>query len=179
MKKLSATARLTSCAMTTALGVLFMFAASTLPAGRLGFLFLASLVIWIPLGERNGLLPALLCYLATAAVTFLIVPNKLYFALYAGFFGLYGFIKLGVDTVIGDRIIAFIIKLIIMNAIAAAGVYFGSKIIGQNVFSLIPEYPIFLMILVTEAAFIAYEILYSLLIRLFDEHLRTVIIPRR
>ncbi|MBR5087956.1 MAG: ATP-dependent Clp protease ATP-binding subunit, partial [Ruminiclostridium sp.] len=57
---------------------------------------------------------------------------KLYFALYAGFFGLYGFIKLGVDTVIGDRIIAFIIKLIIMNAIAAAGVYFGSKIIGQN-----------------------------------------------
>ena len=36
MKKLSTTARLTSCAMTAALGVLFMFAAGMVPAGRLG-----------------------------------------------------------------------------------------------------------------------------------------------
>ena len=63
--------------MATALGVLFMYAASLTPVGRLPFCFLASLVIWIPLNERGGLLPALLCWLATAGVTFLIVSNKL------------------------------------------------------------------------------------------------------
>lgn len=179
MKKISPVTRLTVSAMTTALGVLFTFAASVIPAGRLGFLFLASLVIWIPLNERGGLLPAILCFLATAAITFFMIPNKLYFGLYVLIFGIYGFIKLGVDRLFADRFIAFVVKLIIMNGLAALGLIVASKVLGQNALSMIPEYPLWLMIAAIEVFFIAYELLYSLLIKLFDDRLRDVIIPRR
>ncbi|MBQ5488533.1 MAG: hypothetical protein IIT70_06750, partial [Clostridia bacterium] len=178
MKKLSPATRLTVSAMTTALGVLFMFAASVIPAGRLGFCFLASLVIWIPLNERGGLLPAILCYLATAAIVFFLISNKLWFGLYLLLFGLYGFIKLGVDRLFSDRFIAFVVKVIIMNGLAALGLIIASKVLGQNALSMVPEYPLYLMIPVLEVFFIAYELLYSVLIKLFDEHLRDVIIPR-
>ena len=178
-KKISATARLTSCAMTAALGVLFMFAASMLPAGRLGFCFLASLVIWIPLNERGGLVPALLCYAATAAITFLIVPNKLFFGAYVIFIGLYGFMKLGVDMLFADRVIAFVVKLIIMNGLAALALFLASKLLGQNALSMIPEYPLYLVIPALEIAFALYELLYSFCIKVFDEKLREIIIPRR
>ncbi len=178
-KRLSPTARLTSAAMTTALGVLFMFAASLVPTGRLALLFLASVVIWIPLNERGGVGMALLCYLATAGVTFLIVSNKLYVCAYLVFFGLYGFMKLGVDVVIPDRIIAFIVKLILMNGLTALGLFFASLILGQNVFSVLPEYPLYIAIPALELAFIAYELLYSLVIKVFDDRLRDVLIPRR
>lgn len=179
MKKLSAAARLTSAAMTTALGVLFMFAAYMVPVGRLGFGFLASLVIWIPLGERGGFMPALLCFIATAAVTFLIIPNKFFFGAYVLFLGLYGFIKLGVDRLFSDIVIAFIVKLIIMNGLAALALFAASRVLGQNALSMVPEYPLYLMIPALEAAFIVYELLYSLMIKLFDDKLRETLIPRR
>lgn len=165
--------------MATALGVLFMYAASLTPVGRLPFCFLASLVIWIPLNERGGFLPALLCWLATAGVTFLIVSNKLYACAYLLFFGAYGFLKLGTDILIPDRFIAFIIKLIIMNSLTVLALWISSLVLQQNVFYMIPEYPLYIMIPVLEIAFIAYELLYTLCIRAFDEHLRSVIIPRR
>ncbi len=179
MKKISATTRLTVAAMTTALGVLFMFAASMIPAGRIGFMFLASLVIWIPLNERGGLVPALLCYLATAGVTFLIVPNKLFFGAYVLFLGAYGFIKLGADVLVRDRVIAFVVKLIIMNGLAALALFLASRFLGQNALSMLPEYPLYFVIPALELAFAAYELLYSFCIKVFDEKLRDLLIPRR
>ena len=179
MKKLTPATRLTVAAMTTALGVLFMYAASALPFGRIGFCFLASLVIWIPLNERGGLIPALLCYLATAAVIFFIVPNKLYLGAYLLFFGLYGFLKLGVDMLIPDRIIAFVVKMILMNGLCVLALYLASLFLGQNVLSLLPEYPLYITIPVLELAFAAYEVVYSLCIKLFDSRLRDIITPRR
>ena len=179
MKKMSGASRLAVAAMATALGVLFMFAASAIPAGKLALCFLASLMIWIPLNERGGLGPALLCYLATAALVFLIVPNKLYFGAYVLLFGLYGFIKLGVDTVIEDRLIAFVVKVIIMNALCVLGLFIASRVLGQNALSMLPEYPLYLVIPLLEIAFIAYELLYSFCIKVFDERLRDIITPRR
>lgn len=179
MKKLTNTTKLTIGAMTTALGVLFMYASSIFPTGRIALLFLASLVIWIPLNERGGLPIALLCYLATTLLAFILIPNKLYPLAYALFFGLYGFVKLGVDNFVQDRLIAFALKLIIMNILAAAFIYFGGLILKQSVFSLIPDYKLFAVVIVIEAALIVYEIAYSLCIRVFDERLRDVIIHKR
>lgn len=76
MKKLSPTTRLTIGAMTTALGVLFMYASSIVPSGKLVLLFLASLVVWIPLNERGGIAAAAVCFLATALLSLLLIPNK-------------------------------------------------------------------------------------------------------
>ncbi len=179
MKKLSATARLTLGAMAAALGVLFMYAASILPSGKLVLLFLASVVIWIPLNERGGIPYAVACYLATALLTLLLVPNKLYALAYALFFGLYGFIKLGVDGAVRDRFIAFVLKMLIMNLLAAAFIWLGGLIMKQDLFSMLPEYPLYIVIPVLEAAFVAFELLYTFAISFFDGRLRDRITPKR
>lgn len=175
MKKLSPTTRLTVGAMTTALGVLFMYASSIVPSGKLVLLFLASLVIWIPLNERGGIVTAALCYLATALLSLLLIPNKLYPLAYALFFGLYGFIKLGVDSAVHDRFIAFILKLILMNALAAALIWLGGLIIKQDVLSLLPDYPIYIVIIAMEAAFILFELAYTFCITEFDKRFRRIL----
>lgn len=179
MKKLSPTTRLTIGAMTTALGVLFMYAASIVPSGKLALLFLSSVVIWIPLNERGGIVTAAVCYLATAILSLLLIPNKLYPLAYALFFGLYGFIKLGVDSAVQDRFIAFILKLIIMNILAAALIWLGGLIIKQDVFSLLPDYPLYIVIIAIEAAFILFELVYTFCISIIDTRLRGILISKK
>ncbi|MBR5947884.1 MAG: hypothetical protein IKZ82_04425 [Clostridia bacterium] len=179
MKKLSPTTRLTVGAMTTALGVLFTYAASIVPSGKLVLLFLASVVIWIPLNERGGIVSAIICYLATALLSFLLIPNKLYPLAYALFFGLYGFIKLGVDGAVHDRFIAFALKLILMNALAAAVIWLGSLIIKQDVFSLLPDYPLYAVMIAMEVALILFELAYTFCIGIIDSRLRSILISRK
>lgn len=179
MKKLSQTTRLTIGAMTTALGVLFMYASSIVPSGKLVLLFLASLVIWIPLNERGGIAAAAVCYLATALLSLLLISNKLYPLAYALFFGLYGFIKLGVDCAVHDRFIAFILKLILMNALAAALIWLGGLIIKQDVLSLLPDYPLYAVMIALEAAFILFELAYTFCISIIDTRLRSFLVSRK
>ena len=179
MKKLSPTTRLTITAMAAALGVLFMYASSIIPSGKLALLFLASVVLWIPLNERGGVPFAFLCYIATGLLSLLLIPNKLYPLAYALFFGIYGFIKLGVDNLVHDRIIAFVLKLLIMNALAAVLIWLGGLIVKQDVFSLLPEFPLYAIIIAMELAFIVYELVYTFCIGFFDARLRDLIIPRK
>ena len=105
MKKISATTKLTLSAMSTALSVVFLYAASVIPTAKLALCFLTSLMPWIPLRERGGFVYALLSYAATGAICFFLIPNKLYFAAYILFFGCYGMIKLGIDSVIRDKLL--------------------------------------------------------------------------
>lgn len=179
MKKLSSVGRLTLGAMATALGALFMYIAYIIPSGKLLFCFLASVALWIPLNERGGVGYAIVCYIATALVSFLLIPNKLYPLAYALFFGLYGFIKLGVDSLVKDRIVAFILKLLLMNALAALIIWLGGLILKQDPFSLLPEYPLYAVIIAIELAFVLYEIVFTFCISFFDERLRDTIISRR
>ena len=86
--------------MSTALSVVFLYAASVIPTAKLALCFLTSLMPWIPLRERGGFVYALMSYAATGAICFFLIPNKLYFAAYILFFGCYGMIKLGIDSVI-------------------------------------------------------------------------------
>lgn len=179
MKKLSATTRLTIAAMSTAISVVCMYAASVLPTGRIALCFIASLCMWIPLNERGGLPYALLTYIATMAITFLLIPNKMYFAVYAAFFGSYGLIKLGIDVLIRDKTIAFILKLIACNIIVGAAVLVASLIFEIDVFVLLPELNTYLMIGIAEVCFIAYELIYSLCVSVFDDKIRRFIAPKR
>lgn len=165
--------------MAAALGALFMYASSIVPSGKLVLLFLASVVLWIPLNERGGVPYAILCYIATALLSLLLIPNKLYPLAYALFFGLYGFIKLGVDNLVHDRIIAFALKLLLMNALAAALIWLGGLVIKQDPFSLLPEYPLYAIIIVMEAAFIVYELAFTFCISFFDARLRGLLYPRK
>ena len=69
--------------------------------------------------------------------------------------------------------------ILLMNGLCVLALYLASLFLGQNVLSLLPEYPLYITIPVLELAFAAYEVIYSLCIKLFDSRLRDIITPRR
>ena len=176
MKRLSPTSRLTVGAMASALGVLLMYLACVVPSGKLALCFLASTLIWIPLNARGGTAWALICYASTALITLFLVPNKLYALAYALFFGLYAFIKLGVDMRLKRPTAAFIAKLLMMNLLAAAIALLSVHLLGKTASELLPSLPILPMILALQIAFILYEIAFTFAIDFFDARLRRLIL---
>ena len=179
MKKISATTKLTLSAMSTALSVVFLYAASVIPTAKLALCFLTSLMPWIPLRERGGFVYALLSYAATGAICFFLIPNKLYFAAYILFFGCYGMIKLGIDSVIRDKLVAFAAKLILCNGLAALVIFGAGKLFSLDIIAQLPNYPLYIIIPAIEIFFIAYELVFTLCVRVFDDRLRNVIITCR
>ena len=165
--------------MSTALSVVFLYAASVIPTAKLALCFLTSLMPWIPLRERGGFVYALLSYAATGAICFFLIPNKLYFAAYILFFGCYGMIKLGIDSVIRDKLVAFAAKLILCNGLAALVIFGAGKLFSLDIIAQLPNYPLYIIIPAIEIFFIAYELVFTLCVRVFDDRLRNVIITLR
>lgn len=179
MKKLSAANLLSLAAMSTALGVVALYASSVLPSLKAACLFVAGLVVWIPLNEERGLFYALLTYAATAAVAFLIVPSKAIFGLYLVYFGCYGIIKYAIDRRIHDRILSMIFKLIISNAIVASAIFIVITLFDFDIIAMLPYIPEWIMICILEILFIAYDFIYGFFTRFFDSNIRNHIIKRR
>ena len=132
--------------MSTALSVVFLYAASVIPTAKLALCFLTSLMPWIPLRERGGFVYALMSYAATGAICFFLIPNKLYFAAYILFFGCYGMIKLGIDSVIRDKLVAFAAKLILCNGLAALVIFGAGKLFSLDIIAQLPNYPLYIII---------------------------------
>ena len=179
MKRTSPAARITVGAMSAAIGVLFMFAASAVPAGKLALLFLASLVIWIPLNSEKGLLHAFLVYIATGAITFLIVPDKKFFIIYALFFGIFGMGKYIIEKFIKDKFLVFFVKLIVCNVFAGAYILLTAKLFEIDIITLLPALPLYVLIPLMEIAFVAYDLVYTMCAKFFDDKLRKYITPPR
>ncbi len=180
MRTVSPAVKLALSAMSTALGVLALYVASLLGTSRLALMFAASLMIWIPLKEKTGLLYGFLTYLATAALTYLLVPDKLYVGAYIFFFGLYGFIQLGFDSLTKLRAVSFLLKFLCCNLIAGLALGIGSLFFDLDIAlaSMPGSFPLWAIIAICEAAFIAYVLLYAFCTRVFDKELRKLIVKR-
>lgn len=179
MKKLSAANLLSLAAMSTALGVMALYASSVLPTLKAACLFIAGLVVWIPLNEERGLVYALLTYAATALITFFIIPSKIISGLYLFYFGCYGIIKFYIERRVHDRILAMIFKLIVSNVLIAASVFIAARLFDIDVITMLPYFPEWLIICALEAFFILYDLVYGFFTRFFDSNLRSHIIKRR
>lgn len=178
MKKVSSATKLTLAAMSAAISTLLVYAASMLPTGRIGLLFAASLTLWIPLNEKRSVGYAILSYIVCGALSLILSSNKIYSILYLGFFGLYGFIKFGIDKLSRDKLIAFILKLITCNIIGIAGIVIAFKVFDTDLFALIPEFPTWVIIVAIELFFVAYEVIYSLCVNAFDRSLRSFLMQK-
>lgn len=131
-----------------------------------------------PQGTRRvRLRPSELC--GNGCDMFFLIPNKLYFAAYILFFGCYGMIKLGIDSVIRDKLVAFAAKLILCNGLAALVIFGAGKLFSLDIIAQLPNYPLYIIIPAIEIFFIAYELVFTLCVRVFDDRLRNVIITRR
>ncbi|MDD7489214.1 MAG: hypothetical protein PUK25_05995 [Clostridiales bacterium] len=179
MRSVSNTTKLALAAMSTALSVLFLYAASILNTSRLALLFLTSLLLWIPLNEKKGFFYAFLSYAATALLSFLIIPDKSFCAAYASVFGAYCFIKFVCDK-IPSKLFAFLIKLIGCNLLAGILLLVAVFLMNMDIIALIDSYAVeyWVVVLIAEAAFSAFILLYDFLARVFDKELRRKLVNR-
>lgn len=156
------TKRLTLSALFTALSVVFLYLASVMPTGQLGFTAVTSLcgvgaVIEAGLGGGLGV------FAATSALGFLLIPEKTYMLLYVCFFGYYPVIKLLCER-LSAKALGWILKLAVFNAALAVMLFVFSLTVFDISFLAGRRWLIFA---VMNVVFVLYDIGVSQVIRYY------------
>ena len=99
--------------VSTALAVILLYLASIVPSGRLALMCAASIGV-IFLRMRCGMKTALLCYVASAVLSLVLLPEKGVSLVYILFLGYYPLIKLSTER-LGNRIARWLIRLAVFN----------------------------------------------------------------
>lgn len=180
--KLSSTQKLTLGAMTVALTVLALYATYAVPYVKIACLFCASVFVYALLCE--GLFGyAILAFLASAAISFLIIPEKMYWALYVGLLGHYGIFKTFIDSRALNVVMRAALKLLYCNVFAMAGIVILKFVLfidmPNEIYVGDTALPIWIAIIAAEVVFLIFDWVYSLTARIYEERIRPAILPRR
>lgn len=141
----------------TALSLVFLIAASVVPAGRLVFVFLSSALVGVAF-YAGGVKLSILCYLATALLSVFFVQNKTYAALYIIVVGNYPILKLYADS-IKNTALRLVFKAAIFNLYMIVCVAAGRLVLNM---SFETEYPFALLWIVMLLLLFVYDNAYSL-----------------
>ena len=112
--------RVAFTAVFTALSAAFLYIASVIPTGQLGFLGIASLC-GIAAVVEYGLAGGLFVYIGTGLLGLFLVPSKTLVGLYAVFFGVYPIVKALSERF--GRIAEWCVKLAFFNATLSAALF--------------------------------------------------------
>ncbi|SHJ94098.1 hypothetical protein [Tepidibacter formicigenes] len=141
---------------------IFLFFSSIIPTNRLFFLGISSLPISLVIIE-NGFKSGLLFYTASALLSIVLIPNKIYLIPYILFFGIYGLIKYLIEKN-RNLIIEYSLKFLSFNIIF----FIGYSIIKNFIFVKIN----IIIILISQVFFLAYDYAYGLFINYYYEKIK-------
>ena len=178
MRKLSPAKKITLCAMVCALSLLFLYAASVLPTMKLVCYFLSAVFVYA-LAYEGAYLASILAFIATALLAFFVLPEKTPLIPYVTLLGHYGILKRAVDMHVPTSPGRFLVKLLYCNVLTALGVFVVMEVLGLPLLAMLPEFPVWALILIMEAAFIAFELLFLFAARFYEAKIRHLILPRR
>ncbi len=178
MRKLNATKTITLGAMCAALTVLCLYAATVLPTGRAALYFVSSLFIYA-LSSEEAYGGAVVMFFVSCGLGLLIVPNRLALAPYAFLLGHYGIFKPWIDKRMPDRVVASALKLLYCNAFFALAVCVAVYVFHFDLSSLSLPIPLWAVIPLMQPVFLAFDLLYWICQRFYDERIRSAIMPRR
>lgn len=164
-------------AMVTALTVLCLYASSILPVGRVLFLFLSSIFICV-LTAEHAYATAVISYVASSILAFFVLPDKLWALLYALILGNYGILHAALKDHMQSRFLRSLIKLLYCDILAAIGIYLLYAVFMQTL-PLPDNFPVWAIVLIAQAVFIAYDILYGASAAIYQAKFRSIINPRR
>ncbi|MBZ4645159.1 MAG: putative rane protein [Clostridia bacterium] len=151
----------------TALAVICLYLASILPTNRLFFYAISSMFL-LAMVIEFGVSSAVVTYISTALLAFIIIPDKLMLIPYVLFFGYYGIIKYYVEK-INNLIIEWIIKLLLFNI----SMYILYIITVKMLFETITtRFPIWITVVLGEIAFVVYDYGYSMAAGYYKYRLR-------
>lgn len=151
-----------------ALTVAFMFGASIVPGVELTLYAISSVFIAVMIIE-TGVKGGIGLYAAAVLLGLLIVPNKLGILPYACLFGLYGVVKYYIEK-IKNPVGQMILKVIFFGAeVTAVLMAFQGLLLGNIE---IPDLPIAVLVIAGTLFLLLYDVLYTLLIRIYRERFK-------
>ncbi len=178
-RKLPLTKQITLGAMVAALTILCLYAAASLPTGRLAFYFLSSLFIYVLCCE-GAFAMAGVCFLAVSLLSFFLLPDKLAFVVYTLLLGHYGIFRAFLEMRVRGRVIRTLIKLLYCDVFTLAGLYLATALFSYDLPGMMPNWlPVWGLVLLVQAVFILADLLYALCVRFYETQLRSALVPRR
>ena len=176
-RQLRGSQRITFSAMTVALSLVCLYIASLLPGGSPALYFIASVLTAGLVLEGEGVF-AILAYIATSLLAYLLVPNKLMTVPYIAMAGHYCVYKLFIERRITSRLIQLIPKIIYMSAFTALAVWLCVPIFGYDALSNLPV-PLWAAIILALIILAVYDWLLTYTIRFYDVSIRPMLIGKR
>lgn len=159
--------------MFSVLTLLTIYIADIIPVGRLAVLIAASFFVYGIMME-SLYLSAFICFGAVSFLGYLILPDKAAMVPYISLFGHYGIFRFLIGRITGIGA-AFVFKLLYFNAGMAVIYFFGGGWLLENIpwhFSAI------VLVLLAQAVFIGYEIVFGKLANYYLEQGRVRLMGR-
>ena len=158
-KRGNATRRLAVSAVMAALGVVFLFLGSLVQVLDLSMAAIVSLFVVFAVIEIRGPYPFLI-YAVTSALSLLLLPTKTPALVYVLFVGYYPMVKSVLEGHL-PRAAAWVVKVLIFCAGAAAAVFVAGKILLMDLSWLFVNWWVFLLLV---PIFLLYDIALTRLI---------------
>ena len=180
MKRLPPALMADAMGMSAAVSLLMLFAAGVtrfVPLSAL-CLFIAAVMTWVPLKEEHGFLLAFIEYVFVSVVAFIISRRSIYTYFYIVLFGSYGIVRLFLNISLGDKPMSVLLRLLWFNLLTAAAIAFAQFVLRYDLM-VATTLPVWALILIMEASFGAFMLLYRFAARFFDSALRNILLPRR
>ena len=144
--------------------LVILYATSILPISTLSVLTLASCLIPISI-IRLSIRDAILVYISSSLLSFFILPIKM-FIYYALFFGIYGIIKYFIEKL--NKIpLEILLKLISFNILLCLIYFIAINFLGN----IVIKFPLYLLWIVSQIAFIIYDYALTLIISFYLQRL--------
>ena len=119
----------------------------------------------IEAGSRAGWI----FYISSCVLAFAFIPDKLFLIPYALFFGVYGIIKYHIEH-LSRRPLEIFLKLAFFNAALIIIAYFFKELFLGDI--ALPDLPGPVLVLAFEAAFLAYDYCYTLMIDFYRKRIK-------
>ncbi len=181
IRKLSFSKRISLGAMTAALNLLALYAAAVLPTGRAACLFLSGVFVYALACER-AYPAAILCFLATAGLSFAILPQPMVIFAYIGLVGHYGIFHTFIGQKVRGRLRGMLLVLLYADAWLALSLWLAGKLLAESpiaqLLALWPAAP-WLLIPLSQAALLAVDVLYRIVQTFYQARLRFAIVGRK
>ena len=180
MKRLSIGMMFAAVGMSAAVALLMLFLAGVVGLAPVSAicLFIAAVMTWVPVREESGTLFAFIKYALVSALSILICPSP-YAYLYVLLFGHFGIAYYFLRRRVADDLLRWLLLLLYCNVMIAIGLALAQYVFSYDVQTFIPDMPIWMIILLTEAGLIVFVVVYHFCCDLFDTHIRKAILPRR
>lgn len=178
MERWSQSKKLTLTAMVTALNVLFLYASEVLTGTRMLCCFACSLFVQVLLCE-GYVKQAFLSYAATVLLGFILCPDRLSWFFYPALLGHYGIVRQFFRRYITISSVRSLFTVLYCNLGTALAVWALYTISEVDIRTMLPDFPLPLLILIAEGCFFLLDVLYEAFVHLYLKRFRKLLFPRR